>query len=445
MSNHRLTRRERGASNPPPYDEQGRIPERVGASGAMPRSGSLGGMMRLKRTTIPTLIAAALALAMTPALAGNYGPGASDSEVKLGNTAPYSGPASAYGTLGKAVAAYFQMLNDKGGINGRKIDFITLDDGYSPPKTVEQTRKLVEQIGVLATFYSVGTAPNIAVHKYLNAKKVPQLFVATGASRWNDAKHFPWTTGFQPTYETEGRIYAHWILKTKPDAKIAVIIPNEDAGRDYLRGFKEGLGEHAKQIVAEATYETSDATIDSQVIGFKEAGADFFFAEATPKFAAQAIRKAAELNWHPQIILPAVSNSVSAVLQPAGLQNAVGIVTGAYLKDPNDARWQDDPGLKDWLAWMRKYYPDGNTGDVLNVSGYTAAQLMALVLERCKDDLTRENLMKQATSIHDIALPMLLPGIKANMTPDNVIPVRQLQMARFDGKSWVLFGDVLGE
>ena len=370
---------------------------------------------------------------------------AADNTIKLGNTAPYSGPASAYGTVARAEAAYFQMINDQGGINGRKIDFQTLDDGYSAPKTVEQTRKLVEQDEVLAMFSSVGTAPNISVQKYLNGKRVPQIFVSSGATRWNDPKQFPWTVGFNPTYELEGRLYAQYVLKAKPDARIAVITPNEDAGKDYLRGFKAGLGERVNQLVSETTYLTADPTIDSQMVTMRESGADVFFAEATPKFAAQAIKKAAEMGWKPLIILPTVSNSVSAVLEPAGLQNAVGVVTGLYLKDPNDARWADDPGVRDFLAWMKKYQPNASTGDLFNVQGYTVAQIMARVLENCKDDLSRDNIIKQARALDGIAMPMLLPGIKVYTDPHNVTPIRQIQMARFDGKSWVLFGDVLGE
>jgi branched-chain amino acid transport system substrate-binding protein len=370
---------------------------------------------------------------------------AGEATIKLGNTAPYSGPASAYGTIARAEAAYFQMLNDQGGINGRKIEFLTLDDAYSPAKTVEQTRKLVEQDDVLAMFSSVGTAPNISVQKYLNARHVPQIFVSSGATRWNDPAHFPWTVGFNPTYELEGRLYAEYILKTKPDAKIAVIAPNEDAGKDYVRGFKEGLGEHINQLVSETTYLTADPTIDSQMVTMRESGADVFFAEATPKFAAQAIKKAASMGWKPLIILPSVSNSFSAVLEPAGLENSVGVVTGLYLKDPNDARWADDPALKDWFAWMKKYQPNASTGDLYNVQGYTVAQVMALVLKNCGDDLSRENIIKQTKQFDAVEMPLLLPGIKVHTDPNNVTPIRQIQMARFDGKSWVLFGDVLGE
>jgi branched-chain amino acid transport system substrate-binding protein len=370
---------------------------------------------------------------------------AGETAIKLGNTAPYSGPASAYGTIARAEAAYFQMLNDQGGIKGRKIEFLTLDDAYSPAKTVEQTRKLVEQDDVLAMFSSVGTAPNISVQKYLNAKHVPQIFVSSGATRWNDPEHFPWTVGFNPTYELEGRLYAEYILKARPDAKIAVIAPNEDAGKDYVRGFKQGLGEHINQLVSETTYLTADPTIDSQMVTMRESGADVFFAEATPKFAAQAIKKAASMGWKPLIILPSVSNSFSAVLEPAGLENAIGVVTGLYLKDPNDARWAHDPALKDWFAWMKKYQPNASTGDLYNVQGYTVAQIMALVLRNCGDDLSRENIIKQTKSLDGVEMPLLLPGIKVYTDPHNVTPIRQIQMARFDGKSWVLFGDVLGE
>ncbi|HSY55810.1 MAG TPA: ABC transporter substrate-binding protein [Bradyrhizobium sp.] len=389
------------------------------------------------------VLAAAL-LAMTFA-ASSQAAHAAEATIKLGNTAPYSGPASAYGTIARAEAAYFQMLNDQGGINGRRIEFLTLDDGYSPAKTVEQTRKLVEQDDVLAMFSSVGTAPNISVQKYLNVRGVPQIFVSSGATRWNDPEHFPWTVGFNPTYELEGRLYAEYILQTKPNAKIAVIAPNEDAGKDYVRGFKTGLGEHIDQLVSETTYLTADPTIDSQMVTMRETGADVFFAEATPKFAAQAIRKAASMGWKPLIILPSVSNSFSAVLEPAGIENSIGVVTGIYLKDPNDARWADDPALKDWFAWMKKYQPNASTGDLYNVQGYTAAQIMALVLKNCGDDLSRDNIIKQAKSLDGIAMPLLLPGIKIYTDPQNVTPIRQIQMARFDGKSWVLFGDLLGE
>lgn len=394
------------------------------------------------------LVGAAVLLATgssTALAGGSYDPGASDSTIKLGQTMPYSGPASAYSVIGRAEAAYFKMLNERGGVNGRKVELLSMDDAYSPSKTVEQVRRLVESDEVLALFSNLGTGPNIAVQKYLNVKKVPQLFPFSGASRWNDAAHFPWSTGSQPTYKTEGKIYAKWILANKPNAKIAVITPAEEAGRDYLAGFKEGLGEHVNQIVSEAVYESTDPTVDSQIVKFKAAGADVLFNECTPKFAAQVIKKAAELGWKPQIILPAVSNSVGSVLKPAGLENAVGIVTGAYLKDPGDPRWADDPGMQQWRAWMQTYNPGADPADIFNVSGYTFAQMMELVLQRAGNDLTRANLMKQAESLHDVAMPMLLPGIKLQMSPDQRIPIRQLQMARFNGTSWELFGDVLGE
>ncbi|MCS3718468.1 branched-chain amino acid transport system substrate-binding protein [Bradyrhizobium elkanii] len=298
---------------------------------------------------------------------------------------------------------------------------------------------------MLAVFSAVGTAPNISVQKYLNIKRVPQLFVSSGATRWNDPKQFPWTVGFNPTYELEGRLYARYILKTKPDAKIAVITPNEDAGKDYLRGFKDGLGEHVGQIVAETTYLTTDPTIDSQMVTMRESGADVFFAEATPKFAAQALRKAASMGWKPLTILPTVSNSVSAVLEPAGLENVIGVVTGLYLKDPTDPRWADDPAQKEFAAWMKKYQPNASPGDLFNVQGYTVAQVMAAVLKNCNGDYSRDNIIKQATNLKALELPMLLPGIKVQTEPDNVTPIRQIQMARFDGKSWALFGDVLSD
>jgi branched-chain amino acid transport system substrate-binding protein len=383
--------------------------------------------------------------AASTATAGNYDTGATDTGIKLGQTMPYSGPASAYSAIGRAEIAYFKMLNEKGGINGRKVDLLSMDDAYSPAKTVEQTRRLVESDEVLAMFSMLGTGPNIAAQKYLNVKKVPQLFPSSGASRWNDPQHFPWTTGSQPTYRTEGRIYARWILANKPDARIAVITPNEDPGRDYLAGFKEGLGEHVNQIVSEAVYETTDATVDSQIVKFKAAGADVLFNECTPKFAAQAIKKVAELGWKPQIIVPAVSNSVGSVLAPAGLENSVGIVTGAFLKDPGDPRWENDAGMKAWREWMKTYNSGADPADIFNVTGYTMAQMMEMVLQRAGNDLTRANLMKQAQSFRDVELPMLLPGIRLNTSADQVTPIRQLQMARFNGKSWELFGDVLGE
>lgn len=389
------------------------------------------------------LAAGALVALCLPASAAD--PGVTDTSIKLGNTMPFSGPASGYSAVGKTETAYFKMLNDKGGINGRKVELISLDDGYSPPKTVEQTRRLVEQDEVFAMVGSLGTPTNIAVQKYLNAKKVPQVVPFSGASRWNDAKHFPWSTGAQPSYQTEAAIYAHWIIQTKPDAKIAIITPNDDAGRDYVKGFKSGLGSHANQIVAEAVYETTDPTVDSQIVAFKNAGADMFFNECTPKFAAQALKKAAEIGWKPQIILPTVSNSVSTVLKPLGLENAKGVVTGAYMKDPTDKTWDNDPGMQEFRAFMKAYNPGADSDDSFTVSGFTFAYIAATALQNAGRDLTREGFIKAMQSFHDLAVPTLLPGIKVNTSPDNVVPVRQLQMARFDGTSWVLFGDVLGE
>jgi branched-chain amino acid transport system substrate-binding protein len=417
-----------------------------GKAGATAHPGKEMPGMTMQKQVVRGAVIALAALSMCAARAGgSYDTGATDTTIKLGQTMPYSGPASAYSAMARAEIAYFKMINDKGGINGRKIELVSMDDGYSPSKTVEQTRRLVESEEVLAMFSSLGTAPNIAVQKYLNIKKVPQLFPSSGASRWNDPKHFPWTSGSQPTYKTEGRVYAHWILANKPDAKIAVITPNEDAGRDYLAGFKEGLGEHVKQIVSEAVYESTDPTVDSQIVQFKSSGADVLFNECTPKFAAQAIKKAGELGWKPLIILPAVSNSVGSVLTPAGLENSVGIVTGAFMKDPGDPRWADDPGMKEWREWMKTYNAGADPTDIFNVTGYTMAQMMELVLQRAGNDLTRANLMKQVQSFSNVELPMLLPGIRLNTREDQVIPITQLQMARFNGKSWELFGDVLGE
>ncbi len=382
-------------------------------------------------------------LLAAPALAAD--PGVTDTMIRIGQTMPFSGPASAYSVVGKTEAAFFRMVNDKGGINGRKIELISLDDGYSPPKTVEQVRKLVEQEEVFAIVGSLGTPTSIAVQKYLNARKVPQLMPFSGASSWNDARNFPWTTGAQPSYVTEGAIYAHWILATRPDARIAIITPNDDAGRDYLKGFKQGLGDHAGQIVAEAVYETTDPTVDSQIVTFKNAGADVFFNECTPKFAAQALKKAAEIGWTPQIILPTVSNSVAAVLKPLGLEQAKGVVTGAYMKDPTDPKWADDPDMKAFKEFMSKYNPSADINDSFNVSGYVFGQIAALEFQRMGNDVSRANLMKQAQSMHDVSIPMLLPGIRINTSPEQVTPIRQLQMARFDGRSWVLFGYVMSE
>ncbi|MBI1397541.1 MAG: ABC transporter substrate-binding protein [Betaproteobacteria bacterium] len=373
-----------------------------------------------------------------------YGPGVSDTEIKLGQTMPYSGPASAYGAIGKAEMAYFKMINDQGGVNGRKIDLISLDDGYSPPRTVEQTRKLVEQERVLALFQDLGTPTNTAIHKYVNAKKVPHLFVATGATKWGDPKHYPWTIGFQPSYQVEARIYAKYIMKTKPDGKIAVLYQNDDYGKDYLKGLKDGLGSHANMIVAEASYEVTDPTVDSQIVTLKASGADVMVTIATPKFAAQSIRKVADVGWKPLHIVNNVSSSVGAVLTPAGLDKSVGLITALFMKDPTDPQWANDPGMKRWRDFMAKYMPGADTSDFNYVYGYGGAQLMTEVLAKCGDDLTRQNLMKQATSLKDVVLDVALPGIKLNTSPTDYFLFEQLQLARFDGKRWVLFGDVIG-
>lgn len=394
-----------------------------------------------------SLAAVAFALAAAPASAQKkYGPGASDTEIKIGQTMPYSGPASAYGTIGKVEAAYFKKINDEGGINGRKIVLLSEDDGYSPPKAVEQIRKLVEQDHVLFTFQTLGTPSNSAIHKYMNAKKVPHLFLATGASKWNDPKNYPWTMGFNISYETEGQIYAKYLLKNKPNAKVAVLYQNDDYGKDLLHGFKEGLGSAAsKMIVSEVSYEVTDPTIDSQILTLKGSGADTFVDITTPKFGAQAVRKAYDSGWKPLHIINNVAASVGSVLTPAGLDKSVGLITVEYYKDPTDPQWKDDPAMKEWTAFMGKYYPDGNLKDASNTYGYLAAQVLVQVLKQCGDDLTRENVMKQAANLKDLKLGMLLPGISINTSPTDYSPIKQAQLARFDGTHWVLFGEVLGK
>jgi branched-chain amino acid transport system substrate-binding protein len=407
-------------------------------------------MRRITRRSILAAAPGALTLAapflsIGPARAAKQnGPGVSDTEVKVGNTCFYSGPASSYGTIGKAESAYFRMLNDEGGVNGRKINFISYDDAYSPPKTVEQTRRLVEEDGVLLMLNPLGTPTNSAIQHYLNQKKVPQLFVATGATKWDDPKHFPWTIGWQPNYQSEGRAYAAYILEHKPGGKIAVLYQNDDFGKDYLKGVRDGLGDKAKSmIVVAASYETTDPTIDSQVIGMKSAGCDVFVNTAIPKFAAQSIRKAAELEWKPLHILSSIGNSVAATLKPAGLENAKDIVSDFYLKDPTDPQWKDDQGYKEWVAFMDKYYPEGDKTDAGNVVGPCFAQTFIQVLKQCGDDLTRENIMKEAANLHDFRVPMLLPGITINTSPTDFAPIKQIQMGRFDGERWRLFGPLI--
>ena len=374
-----------------------------------------------------------------------YDPGASDTEIKVGNTNPYSGPASAYGTIGKSIAAYLKMVNDQGGVNGRKINFISLDDGYSPPKTVEMTRRLVEQDEVLFMFQTLGTPSNTAIHKYMNAKKVPQMFVATGATKWNDPKGNPWTMGWQPNYQTEGTIYAQHILKTKPDARIGILFQNDDYGKDYVKGLRDGLGAKANMIVAEVSYEVTDPTVDSQIVQLKGSGANVFFNVTTPKFAAQAIRKAYDIDWKPLHYLNQVSSSVGSVLTPAGLEKSVGVISTQYLKDPTDKSWENDPAMKEWAVFMKKYYPDGNMADQFNVYGYAVGQTLVQALKQCGDNLTRENVMKQAANLKNVELAVSLPGIKINTSPTDFAPLEAEQLVRFDGKQWVRFGEVMGK
>ncbi len=374
-----------------------------------------------------------------------YDQGVSDDEIKIGSTNPYSGPASAYGTIGRAETAYFDMINEQGGINGRKINFISLDDGYSPPRTVEQIRKLVEEEKVLFLAGTLGTPTNSAIHKYVNDKGVPHIFVNTGATKWGDPQNFPWTMGFNLSYSNESKIYAQYILDNKPDAKIAILYQNDDYGKDYVHGLKNALGDKADtMIVAEASYEVTDPTIDSQIISLRASGADTFYNVTTPKFAAQAIRKANDIGWKPLHLLNNVSTSVGTVLEPAGLEKSVGLITALYLKDPVDPQWADNADMKAYTEWFNKYMPDGNINDVFNVNGYIIASGVARVLEACGDDLRRENIMKQTASIKNLQVPMMLPGIKWNTSTEDFFLIESAQLARFDGKEWALFGDVIG-
>jgi branched-chain amino acid transport system substrate-binding protein len=397
-----------------------------------------------RQLRIAALITAVIALTSGTALAQKkYDTGATDTEIKIGNIMPYSGPASAYGVIGKTEDAYFKKINAEGGINGRKINFVSYDDGYSPPKAVEQARKLVESDEVLLVFNPLGTPSNSAIQKYLNAKKVPQLFVATGATKWNDPKDFPWTMGWQPSYQSEAHIYAKYLIKEKPDAKIAVLFQNDDFGKDYLKGLKDGLGTKASMITAEESYETTEPSIDGHIVKLKATGADVFISITTPKFAAQAIKKLAEIDWHPLHIVSNVSASVGGVIKPAGFENAQGILSAAYAKDGADPQWDNDPGMKKFLDFLAKYYPDGNRLDGSVVYGYGAAQTMVKVLQMCGDDLTRANIMKQAASLKDFEPDTLLPGIKINTSPTDFAPIKQLQMMRFKGEKWDLFGPII--
>jgi branched-chain amino acid transport system substrate-binding protein len=390
-----------------------------------------------------------IALLLVGGLAGAGGAtaqtvvGVTATEIKIGNTNPYSGPASAYGTIGKVVGAYIKKVNDEGGINGRKINYITYDDGYSPPKTVEMVRRLVEQDQVAFVFQTLGTPTNTAIHKYMNQQKVPHLFVATGATKWNDPKNFPWTMGWQPNYQAEGQIYAKYVLKNVPDAKVGILYQNDDYGKDYVKGFKDGLGDAAKKmVVSEQSYETTDPTIDSQILNLKSSGANVFFNVTIPKFAVQAIKKAHDIGWKPLHLLNSVSSSVGVVLKPAGLEASKGLLTTYYIQDPTDPQWKNGQGYKDWLAFMKKYYPEGSIEDAFNVYGYSVAQTLVHVLKQCGNDLSRENIMRQAASIKDLTVPMLLPGIKINTSPTDFAPIEQEQLAKFDGERWALFGEM---
>jgi len=389
-------------------------------------------------------MAALVALAVLAAAGcGKKTPGVTDTEIKVGHINPYSGSASAYGVIGKTDAAYIKMINEQGGVNGRKINFITYDDGYSPPKTVEQARKLVEQDEVLLIFNSLGTPTNSAIHKYMNDKKVPHLLVATGATKWGDPKNFPWTMGWQPNYQTEGKIYARYLLKTKPNAKVGILYQNDDYGKDYVKGFKDGLGaQAAKMIVMEQTYETSDPTVDSQIVALKNSKADTFLNVTIPKYATQAIRKAAEIGWKPLHFLNNVAASVKAVMEPAGFKNGQGIISVAYLKDAPDPQWKNDPGMKGYLEFMKKYYPDGNPNDNNSVVGYSVTATFIQILKQCGNDLSRENVMRQAANLKNFELPLLLPGIKVNTSPTDFFPIESERLIRFKGESFELFGDL---
>jgi len=393
---------------------------------------------------IAALATAVIAFTSGTALAQKkYDTGATDAEIKIGNIMPYSGPASAYGVIGKTEQAYFNKINAEGGINGRKINFVSYDDGYTPPKAVEQARKLVEGDEVLLVFNPLGTPSNSAIQKYLNAKKVPQLFVASGATKWNDPKDFPWTMGWQPSYQSEAHIYAKYLMKEKPDGKIAILFQNDDFGKDYLKGLKDALGAKASMITAEESYETTEPSIDGHIVRLKASGADVLISITTPKFAAQAIKKLAEIDWKPLHIVSNVSISVGGVIKPAGFENAQGILSAAYAKDGADPQWDNDPGMKRFYAFLEKYYPGANKLDSSVVYGYGAAQTMVKVLEMCGDNLTRENAMKQAASLKDFAPDTLLPGIEINTSATDFAPIKQLRMMRFKGEKWDLFGDII--
>ncbi len=401
--------------------------------------------MKLSRwMAIVLAIGSALPVVAQQRAAQPNAPGVTDTEIKIGQTMPYSGPISGYSTIGRAELAYFRMINDQGGINGRKINLISRDDAYSPPKTVEQIRRLVEEDNVAFIFQSLGDVTNAAVERYLNDRGIPQLFLSDGSSRWDDPKHFPWTMSWQPSYQTEGLVDAAYILQYKPNAKIGVLVQDSLGGKDYMAGLEKGLGDKAKtMIVKQLTYQASDATIDSQIALLQSSGADTFFDISVPKFAAQAIRKLWDLNWKPLHVLTSVSSSVGGTLKPAGLDKSVGIVSVGYLKDPNDPRWDDDPGMKGWRAWMNKYYPEGDRSDGANIFGYLIAQTMVQVLKQCGNDLSRANIMHEAANLHNLELPLLLPGITVNTSPTDYRPVKQMQPIRFNGRNWDLFGTLI--
>lgn len=398
--------------------------------------------MLRRRTVLTGAVAAGLAPAMPRVLFAAEQPGVTASEIRIGNTMPYSGPASAYGVIGKADGAVFQTASDQGGFGGRKVTFISYDDGYSPPKAVEQVRRLVEQDQVACLFNTLGTPTNTAIVKYCNAKKLPQLFVSTGADKWGEYKEHPWTIGWQPSYRTEAQIYGKYILRERPAAKIGILYQNDDFGKDYIAGLKDVLGDKFAKVT-QVSYETTDATVDSQLVSLQSSGVDVLVTAATPKFAAQTIRKVADLNWKPLHFLTNVSASVGAVIEPAGLQNALGIISSAYLKDPTDPAWTNDPGMNDWRSFMKQHFPDGDTSDSGYVFGYGISLTMVQVLKQCGTDFSRENIMKQTTNLKDVELPVLLPGIKINTSPTNYRPIRQLQLMKWTGKTWDRFGDLI--
>jgi branched-chain amino acid transport system substrate-binding protein len=400
-------------------------------------------MAQLVRTTL-LLCLAVLASAPTIAADKNNAPGVTDTEIKIGQTMPYSGPASAFGTIGRAEVAYFAMVNDQGGINGRKINLISLDDGYSPPKALEQTRDLIERYKVAFIFGSLGTPSNVAIRKYLNDQGVPQLFVATGAAKFDDPKHFRWTMAWPPNFRTEGMILTRYVLSVNPSPKIGLLYQNDDIGADHIQALRDSLGDRfEKTVVRMASYEVGDPTIEPQVVQLQGSGADVFYIVATPKYAAQAIRKAATIGWKPLRVISYPGTSVEAVLRPAGLENAKGIVGSVYLKDPTDPQWRDEPAVHAWQAWMAKYYPSGNAADGQNVYAYLEAQTLVETLKQCGDDLSRENIMRQAANLHGVTLDLMLPGMSINTSPDDYRPLKQMQLARFDGKNWKLFGDLI--